>query len=135
MRRKKRVARQPGPAHFAGMFDAPAPLDERARAYDRMAKALGWLGETWAEWPDLDAAASAMEGSPARATRATARPARVAVSSGSVIGIADSAAKRVHASATSPDDTALVRRERVERMSASLAEEDMAGTARRRRRA
>jgi superfamily II RNA helicase len=27
-------------------------------------EALGWLGETWAEWPDLDAAASAMGLSP-----------------------------------------------------------------------
>ncbi len=41
-----------------------APLDERARAYDRMAKALEWLGETWADWPNLDAAARAAGLSP-----------------------------------------------------------------------
>jgi len=64
MPRKKRVARWPGAVHFADMLDAPAPLDERARAYDRMAKALDWLGESWTEWPDLDAAASAMGLSP-----------------------------------------------------------------------
>lgn len=41
-----------------------APLDERARAYTRMAKALEWLGETWADWPDLGAAARAAGLSP-----------------------------------------------------------------------
>ncbi|MFN3912642.1 methylated-DNA--[protein]-cysteine S-methyltransferase [Hyphomonas sp.] len=46
------------------MFDAPAPLDERARAYDRMARALAWLGDTWPDWPDLEAAAAAVGLSP-----------------------------------------------------------------------
>ena len=64
VQRKKRVARGGARAHFGIMFDAPAPLDERARAYDRMAKALDWLGETWADWPDLEAAAAAAGLSP-----------------------------------------------------------------------
>lgn len=46
------------------MADTLFPLDERARAYDRMARALEWLGDTWQDWPDLDAAARAMGLSP-----------------------------------------------------------------------
>lgn len=46
------------------MTDISAPLDERARAYDRMANALEWMGETWQDWPDLDAAARAAGLSP-----------------------------------------------------------------------
>ncbi|MFN3610256.1 MAG: methylated-DNA--[protein]-cysteine S-methyltransferase [Hyphomonas sp.] len=46
------------------MADTLFPLDDRARAYDRMAKALEWLGDTWQDWPDLDAAARAMGLSP-----------------------------------------------------------------------
>lgn len=45
------------------MFDA-APLHERARAYERIGKALEWLGDTWQDWPDLDAAARAAGLSP-----------------------------------------------------------------------
>ena len=39
-------------------------LDDRAAAYDRMADALGYLGNTWQEWPDLAHVASAMNLSP-----------------------------------------------------------------------
>ncbi|MFN4023581.1 MAG: methylated-DNA--[protein]-cysteine S-methyltransferase [Hyphomonas sp.] len=46
------------------MTDISAPLDERARAYDRMANALEWMGDTWQDWPDLDAAARAAGLSP-----------------------------------------------------------------------
>lgn len=35
------------------MDTATAPLSERAQAYQRMADALGYLGETWKDWPDL----------------------------------------------------------------------------------
>lgn len=56
---KNRVARGLGRGQSGRMFDGPAPVDERARAYDRMAKALEWLGDTWTDWPDLDTAASA----------------------------------------------------------------------------
>ncbi|MFN7055194.1 methylated-DNA--[protein]-cysteine S-methyltransferase [Hyphomonas sp.] len=55
------------------MDPAPFPLDERARAYDRMAKALGWLGDTWNAWPDLDAAARAAGLSPSHFQREFSR--------------------------------------------------------------
>lgn len=41
-----------------------APLSERAAAYTRMAQALAHLGDTWTEWPDLDAVAAAIGLSP-----------------------------------------------------------------------
>lgn len=46
-----------------------APLDERALAYDRMAHALGHLGDTWREWPDLARVAAAMNLSPSHFQR------------------------------------------------------------------
>jgi AraC family transcriptional regulator, regulatory protein of adaptative response / methylated-DNA-[protein]-cysteine methyltransferase len=46
------------------MLNTNAPLTERAAAYARMAKALEWMGETWPDWPDLDAAAAAIGLSP-----------------------------------------------------------------------
>jgi len=46
------------------MADTLSPLDDRARAYARMAKALEWLGDTWQDWPGLDEAARAMGLSP-----------------------------------------------------------------------
>jgi len=58
-RRKKRVARGGARAQSDIMPDAPFPLSDRALAYDRIAKAINWLGERWADWPDLDAAAAA----------------------------------------------------------------------------
>ncbi|MEM1037018.1 MAG: methylated-DNA--[protein]-cysteine S-methyltransferase [Pseudomonadota bacterium] len=44
-------------------------LDERAVAYERMADALTHLGETWRDWPDLRACASAMGLSPSHFQR------------------------------------------------------------------
>ena len=46
-----------------------APLDERARAYDRMAHALDHLGDTWRDWPDLASVAAAMNLSPSHFQR------------------------------------------------------------------
>ena len=46
-----------------------APLDERAIAYERMAKALVYLGETWRDWPDLPSVAAAMGLSPSHFQR------------------------------------------------------------------
>ncbi|MEQ9436359.1 bifunctional helix-turn-helix domain-containing protein/methylated-DNA--[protein]-cysteine S-methyltransferase [Hyphomonas sp.] len=46
-----------------------APLDERARAYDRMAHALNHLGDTWRDWPDLASVAAAMNLSPSHFQR------------------------------------------------------------------
>lgn len=46
------------------MTDAHFSLSERARAYERMAKALAHLGDTWRDWPDLDAAAASVGLSP-----------------------------------------------------------------------
>jgi AraC family transcriptional regulator of adaptative response/methylated-DNA-[protein]-cysteine methyltransferase len=50
---------------------APAPasgviiqLEERARDYDRMARALAWLADNWREHPSLDEAADAVGLSP-----------------------------------------------------------------------
>ena len=42
----------------------PAPLNDRAAAYDRMAKALAYLGDTWLTRPDLATCARAMGLSP-----------------------------------------------------------------------
>ncbi|MEM5516660.1 bifunctional helix-turn-helix domain-containing protein/methylated-DNA--[protein]-cysteine S-methyltransferase [Henriciella sp. AS95] len=39
-------------------------LDERAVAYERMADALSFLGDTWRDWPDLSQCAHAMGLSP-----------------------------------------------------------------------
>ncbi len=36
-----------------------APLDERAAAYERVAPALEWLGDSWSNWPDLGTVAAA----------------------------------------------------------------------------
>ena len=46
-----------------------SPLDERAAAYDRMADALSYLGDTWQEWPDLATVARAMGLSPSHFQR------------------------------------------------------------------
>ncbi len=45
------------------------PLDQRSTAYQRMARALEHLGETWREWPDLGACAHAMGLSPSHFQR------------------------------------------------------------------
>ena len=44
-------------------------LDDRAAAYDRMADALGYLGNTWQEWPDLAQVAAVMKLSPSHFQR------------------------------------------------------------------
>ena len=46
-----------------------APLDERAAAYDRMANALKYLGDTWRDWPDLASVARQMNLSPSHFQR------------------------------------------------------------------
>ena len=51
------------------MTDLLAPLSERAVAYDRMAKALAHLGDTWRDWPDLPSVAAAMGLSPSHFQR------------------------------------------------------------------
>ena len=48
-------------------------LTERAVAYDRMAEALSHLGETWRDWPDLQACAEAMGLSPSHFQREFSR--------------------------------------------------------------
>ncbi|MEH6693672.1 MAG: methylated-DNA--[protein]-cysteine S-methyltransferase [Hyphomonas sp.] len=45
------------------------PLDERAIAYERMARALDHLGDTWRDWPDLASVAAAMNLSPSHFQR------------------------------------------------------------------
>lgn len=62
-RRKFRVEPGTRRVQIGPMFDA-APLPERAGAYERIGKALDWLGETWRDWPDLGAAARAAGLSP-----------------------------------------------------------------------
>lgn len=55
-------------------MSAQDPLIEtRAAAYDRMAGALAYLGETWREWPDLSACAQAMGLSPSHFQREFSR--------------------------------------------------------------
>lgn len=49
--------------------DVRIPLDERAAAYSRMARAIAFLGETWREKPDLAACAAAAGLSPAHFQR------------------------------------------------------------------
>ena len=61
--RKFRVALAARQGQIAPMFDA-APLPERASAYERIGSALKWLGDTWQDWPDLEAAARAAGLSP-----------------------------------------------------------------------
>jgi AraC family transcriptional regulator of adaptative response/methylated-DNA-[protein]-cysteine methyltransferase len=51
------------------MDPPPFCLNERARAYDRIVRTLGWLGDTWQASPDLDTAARAAGLSPARFQR------------------------------------------------------------------
>lgn len=51
------------------MKDPIAPLDERAVAYERMAKALAFLGDTWRDWPDLPSMSAAMGLSPSHFQR------------------------------------------------------------------
>lgn len=46
------------------MTQTQIALSDRAVAYDRMARALNHLGDTWRDWPDLDSAARAMGLSP-----------------------------------------------------------------------
>lgn len=47
----------------------PLTLSERSAAYERMARALAFLGDTWQEHPDLDACAGAIGLSPAHFQR------------------------------------------------------------------
>ncbi|MEO0548386.1 MAG: methylated-DNA--[protein]-cysteine S-methyltransferase [Pseudomonadota bacterium] len=49
------------------------PLDERSAAYQRMADALTQLGDTWRDWPDLTACASAIGLSPSHFQREFSR--------------------------------------------------------------
>lgn len=51
------------------METSNAPLTERAAAYERMARALNYLGDTWQEWPDLQQVADAMRLSPSHFQR------------------------------------------------------------------
>ncbi|KCZ55761.1 hypothetical protein HY29_10370 [Hyphomonas beringensis] len=51
------------------MTEMTAPLDERAAAYDRMANALKYLGDTWRDWPDLASVAQQMNLSPSHFQR------------------------------------------------------------------
>ncbi|MEL6473383.1 MAG: methylated-DNA--[protein]-cysteine S-methyltransferase [Pseudomonadota bacterium] len=44
-------------------------IDTRAAAYERMASALSYLGDTWRDWPDLSACAAAMGLSPSHFQR------------------------------------------------------------------
>jgi AraC family transcriptional regulator of adaptative response/methylated-DNA-[protein]-cysteine methyltransferase len=48
-------------------------ISERAIAYDRMAEALSHLGDTWRDWPDLQACAEAMGLSPSHFQREFSR--------------------------------------------------------------
>ena len=67
--RKKRVATACGARHYLRMTLLASPLDERAAAYERMADALSYLGDTWQEWPDLATAARAVGLSPSHFQR------------------------------------------------------------------
>ncbi|MCI4643763.1 MAG: methylated-DNA--[protein]-cysteine S-methyltransferase [Hyphomonadaceae bacterium] len=49
------------------------PLDERSAAYTRMAEALSFLGDTWAEQPDLSTCAAAVGLSPTHFQREFSR--------------------------------------------------------------
>ena len=51
------------------MTNLVSPLDERVVAYERMANALSYLGDTWQEWPDLSTAAKAVGLSPSHFQR------------------------------------------------------------------
>lgn len=46
--------------HECVMSQLDISLDERANAYDRMARALAYLGDTWRDWPDLQTVAREM---------------------------------------------------------------------------
>ena len=67
--RKNRVACKGPGGQIALMTTRIAPLDERADAYDRMARALAYLGDTWRDWPDLASVAAAMALSPSHFQR------------------------------------------------------------------
>ena len=51
------------------MTNRMPPLDERAAAYDRMAEALSYLGDTWRDWPDLASVSGGMGLSPSHFQR------------------------------------------------------------------
>ena len=51
------------------MTETTAPIDERAAAYERMARALKYLGDTWRDWPDLASVAQQMNLSPSHFQR------------------------------------------------------------------
>ncbi|MCA8901885.1 MAG: bifunctional helix-turn-helix domain-containing protein/methylated-DNA--[protein]-cysteine S-methyltransferase [Hyphomonas sp.] len=51
------------------MTNMPFSLSDRATAYERMAKALVHLGDTWRDWPDLPSVAAAMGLSPSHFQR------------------------------------------------------------------
>ena len=67
--RKKRVATGSAARHYSYMTNLVSPLDERVVAYERMANALSYLGDTWQEWPDLSTAAKAVGLSPSHFQR------------------------------------------------------------------
>ena len=67
--RKNRVAHEGPGGQIALMSTRIAPLDERADAYDRMARAFAYLGDTWRDWPDLASVAAAMALSPSHFQR------------------------------------------------------------------
>ncbi|KCZ64476.1 hypothetical protein HY36_12850 [Hyphomonas atlantica] len=69
MCRKKRVALEFVARHSCFMMTVSHSLDERAVAYERMADALSYLGDTWQEWPDLATAAKSVGLSPSHFQR------------------------------------------------------------------
>ena len=67
--RKKRVALDRGAWQTEHMTPVIQTLDDRSVAYQRIAQALQHLGETWRDWPDLQACADAVDLSPSHFQR------------------------------------------------------------------
>lgn len=86
--------------------DTLARLDERARDYDRMAAALGWLAEHWRERPSLEEAAEAVGLSPFHFQRTFTRWAGVSPKT-FVAAIAHAEARRMLEDGASVLDAAL----------------------------
>ncbi len=90
----------------APFADTLARLDERARDYDRMAKALGWLADHWRERPSLEEAAEAVGLSPFHFQRIFTRWAGVSPKT-FVAAIAHAEARRMLEDGASVLDAAL----------------------------